>query len=296
MQHEAGDTSTATEPALTPEQLKHFDEQGYVVIEDVVSEDEVQELRGFFADTLFAGKPKHEGDISVAVLPEGRGGGVRHDIFARYPELRGVMFNPAALGALRSLLGDDFVFLPEMAAHDSRYGHWHKDTTPMERDGLDFHKQPGFKMVQCAVYFQDNDEYGGGLDVVPGSHTEPDHTPPAPKVTLLDRVRGKLGLVKKAGPPPPEEPNAITIPSKAGDLVIFNVFTNHQATQPRVCGTHEIPPEQRKFAIFFMGAANNEHPHRYVEYIKGQYAHLKNGHSYPDDLLELAERNNVNLL
>jgi ectoine hydroxylase-related dioxygenase (phytanoyl-CoA dioxygenase family) len=286
---------TMAERPLSAEQLAHFDEQGYVAVEGVLSEAEVADLRRFFSEELFAGKPSYEGDASVPVLPEGRGGGVRHDVFARYHELRPVMVNPKILGALRSLLGDDFVFLPEMAAHDSRYGHWHKDTTPMERDGLDFHKQPGFKMVQCAIYFQDNDEFGGGLDVVPRSHTEADHTPPAPRVTFVDRVRGKLGYAKP-GPPPPVEPDAVTIPSKAGDLVIFNVLTNHQATQPRVCGTHEIPAERRKFALFFICAVNNEHPRRYIDYIKGQYAHLKNGHSYPDDLLELAERNNVTLI
>jgi ectoine hydroxylase-related dioxygenase (phytanoyl-CoA dioxygenase family) len=286
---------TTTGRPLSSEQLAHYDDQGYVVVENVLSSDEIAELRRFFAEELFAGKPKYEGDVSAAVLPEGRGGGARHDIFSRYPELRGVLVNPNALAALRSLLGDDFVFLPEMAVHDSRYGHWHKDTTPMERDGLDFHKQPDFKMVQCAIYFQDNDEYGGGLDVVPKSHTEPDHTPPAPKWTFLDRVRAKLGF-SKPGPPPREEPNAISIASKAGDLVLFNVLLNHQATQPRICGTHEVPAERRKFAIFFICGANNEHSRRYVEYISGQYAHLKNGHTYPDDLLQLTAANDVNLI
>jgi ectoine hydroxylase-related dioxygenase (phytanoyl-CoA dioxygenase family) len=294
LEPQTANISTA-ERALSPAELAHFDDHGYVVIEDALSADEVSDLRRFLAEELFAGKPKYEGDVSVAVLPEGRGGGVRHDIFARYPELRGLMVNPKALGALRSLLGDDFVFVPEMAAHDSRYGHWHKDTTPMERDGLDFHRQPDFKMVQCAIYFQDNDEYGGGLDVVSGSHREPDHTPPAPKLTFLDRVRAKLGFAKP-GPPPPVEPNAISIESGAGDLVIFNVLLNHQATQPRVCGTNEVPAEHRKFAVFFVCSANNEHPQRYVDYIKSQYAHLRDGHSYPDDLLEMARAHQVELI
>lgn len=286
---------TSAERPLSQQELAQFDDQGYVVIEAALSADQVSGLRRFFADELFAGKPRYEGDVSAPVLPEGRGGGVRHDIFARYPELRELMVNPRTLGALRSLLGDDFVFVPEMAAHDSRYGHWHKDTTPMERDGLDFHKQPDFKMVQCAIYFQDNDEYGGGLDVVPGSHREPDHTPPAPKLTLFDRVRAKLGIAKP-GPPPPVEPNAISIESRAGDLVIFNVLLNHQATQPRICGTNEVPDEHRKFAVFFICSANNERPHQYVDYVKGQYAHLRDGHSYPDDLLELARAHDVELI
>jgi ectoine hydroxylase-related dioxygenase (phytanoyl-CoA dioxygenase family) len=288
-------TDVGAERRLSPDQLQSFEEQGYVVLPNAISGAEVEELRTFFTDDLFASKARFEGDLSVAVAPEGRGGGVRHDIFARYPELRGLMVNPVALGALRSLLGDDFVFVPEMAAHDSRYGPWHKDTTPMERDGLDFFKQPDFKMVQCAIYFQDNDEYGGGLDVVPGSHDAPDRTPPPPRMTFLDRVRAKLNIAKQT-PPPPEEPDAISIESSAGDMVIFNMKLNHQATQPRVCGTHEVPAEHRKFAVFFICSANNEHPHRYVDYVKGQYAHLRNGHSYPEEVRELAAAHNVNLI
>jgi ectoine hydroxylase-related dioxygenase (phytanoyl-CoA dioxygenase family) len=287
--------SHTEEQPLTKEQLDHFQREGYVVVPGFLSTEKVAELREFFAD-LFAKKPQYKGDQSAPVLPEGRGGGVRHDILSRYPELRFLLAEPRFRGALRSVLGRDIALLPEMAAHDSRYGFWHKDTTPIERQGLDFHKSPDFKMVQCAIYLQDNDEYGGGLDVEPGSQHHEDRTPPAPKVTFFDKVGYKLKLKKHAKTGPRlEVENSYSIPNQAGDLVIFDVKLNHQATQPTACETDELPEDQRKFAMFFVASADNQHAERYLEFIGGEYAHLREGHEYPLEVRELAEQHRVKL-
>jgi ectoine hydroxylase-related dioxygenase (phytanoyl-CoA dioxygenase family) len=281
---------------LTDGQKAEFEEQGFTTVPGVLSADQVADLRVFF-EGLFDAKPVYEGDIQIKNDASGRAGGVRHDVATRYTELRFILTEPRILGALRSVLGDDFVFLPEMAAHDSRYGYWHKDTTPMERDGLTFHYKPDFRMVQCAIYFQDNDEHGGGLDVVPRSHRERDHTPPARRRTFLERVANRLGVrVKRDAGSAPVEPGAYTIPSKAGDLVIFNVLTNHQATQPANGNTADIPKDKRKFAMFFVCGANNEHTHAYREYIQKDYVHLRGDHRYPDEVKALAEANGLTLI
>lgn len=280
-------------PDLSAEQKEHFDRDGYVVIPDVLSADDVSAMRAFL-ESLFDSGVTYKGDVQIRGGVEGRGGGVRHDIFARYPETRFLMTHPQILGALRSLLGPQVVFLPEMAAHDSRYGHWHKDTTPMERAGLTFHWSPDFRFVECGIYLQDNDEYGGGLDVVPGSHREPDHTPPAPKITLVQRLRAKLGRpIERQPPPPPVEENGFGIPSKAGDLVIFDFHLNHMATQPTACSVNEVPADKRKLALFFACSANNQYVAPYIDFIRGQYEHLKHGHEYPQALAETAAENGI---
>jgi len=287
----------AQERRLSAPEILQFSEQGYVTVPGVLDEPTVRTVRTALIDVFDAGV-RHKGDIQLTGGVEGRGGGVRHDVLERLPFLRDVVLRPPVLDALRSLLGDDFVFLPEMAAHDSRYGHWHKDTTPMERAGLRWHWAPDFEMVQCAIYFQDNDEFGGGLDVVPGSHTESDSTPPAPKVTLLNRVGNKLGfraLTPKPTAPPPE-PRGITLPSRAGDLVMFKFHCKHQATQPRSFSVADLPPDKRKIALFFACSANNDHVGTYVEFVRSQYAHLADGHSYSRDLLDLAAERGVSLV
>jgi ectoine hydroxylase-related dioxygenase (phytanoyl-CoA dioxygenase family) len=287
-------TQPETSSELSAEQKEQFDRDGYVVIPGVVSADELASLRSFLGDLFDAGVT-HRGDVQVRGGVEGRGGGVRHDIFARYPELRFPIAHPAVLGALRSLLGPELVFLPEMAAHDSRYGHWHKDTTPMERAGVAFHWAPDFRFVECGISLKDNDEYGGGLDVVPGSHKEPDHTPPAPKLTILQRAKAKVGLAPLSEQEAPVEENALSIPSKAGDLIIFDFHMNHMATQPSACRVSEVPLDKRKLALFFACTNQNQHVRPYIDFIRGQYEHLKNGHEYPQELLDLASKGGVAL-
>lgn len=105
----------------------------------------------------------------------GRLGSVRQDVIARKPSLHWVLTHPPLLKALNSLLGDDFVFLPEMGAHCGGYGDWHKDTTAQERAGERFHWSTDYLLVEAAMYLQPNtSDYGGGLSVRPGSHNEPD--------------------------------------------------------------------------------------------------------------------------
>lgn len=284
-----------TETPLAPAQLEQFNRDGYIVVRDVLDAPVVAELRSFLTP-LFDKGTVHPGDVQFPPKEGVRGGGVRHDVWSRYPELRVTMTQPRVLGALRSLLGDDFVVLPETVAHDSRYGGWHKDTTPLERAGVDFHKDPEFAMLECAYYLQDNDEYGGGLDVVPGSHTEEDVTPAAPKVTFLDKVAYKLGRPRYKANDVFAREGALSIPSRAGDLIAFDLRLDHMATQPLQRSLKDIPDSRRKLAIFFIAAANNDATRRYREWQGQQYEHLRDGHDYPAELLELAEQHQLTLI
>jgi len=284
----------------TDEHTENIDRDGYTMVAGALKPEEVVVARRFFTE-LFARKPEFPGDTQYPARPGSRGGGIRHDVFSRYPETRTVLENPDVIGMLKTALGDDFVLLPEMALHDSRYGGWHKDTTPLESAGHSFHWDPEFRLLECGVYFQDNDEYGGGLDIVPGSHREPDDSPPPPKVTFARRVRGKLSqklpLPAPKDPPTPPEPRRFSIPNSAGDLVAFDLRAKHMATQPKE-GIGEIPAEKRKFAMFFIAGANNDHSRRYRDFIAAQYKHL-NGetpHEYPPELVELTSRQGISLI
>ncbi len=284
-----------TETPLEPAQLEQFNRDGYILVRDVLDASVVAELRGFLTP-LFDKGAVHPGDVQFPPKEGVRGGGLRNDVWSRYPDLRVTMTQPKVLGALRSLLGDDFVILLGGVAHDSRYGGWHKDTTPLERAGLDFHKDPDFAIVECAYYLQDNDEYGGGLDVVPGTHTEEDVTPPAPKITFLDKVAYKLGHPRYKANDVFTRENALSIPSRAGDFIAFDLRLDHMATQPKQGSLNDIPEGRRKLAVFFIAAANNDVTRRYREWQGQQYVHLRDGHEYPADLLELAQQHRVTLI
>jgi ectoine hydroxylase-related dioxygenase (phytanoyl-CoA dioxygenase family) len=284
---------------MSSQHAENVDRDGYTVVLGALTEDEVAETREFLTE-LVEKKPQFDGDEQYPARPGSRGGGVRHDVFSRYPETRRVLDKPEVLDMLRSALGEDFVLLPEMALHDSRYGGWHKDTTPLESAGYDFHWEPGFRLLECGIYFQDNDEFGGGLDIVPGSHREPDDSPPPPKVTFMRRLRGKLSqmgvLPPPKDPPTAEEPRRFSIPNKARDLVAFDLRAKHMATQPSP-GIEEIPADKRKFALLFIAGANNEHSRRYRDLIAGQYKHLQGDQpTYPDELVEVASRQSLTLI
>lgn len=270
---------------LTADQRASFERDGFVIVPAVLSSEQVLELRRALG-ALFATRSSFEGDIDrdLATGTGGNTGCIRFDVCARYPELRWLLTHPPLVGALRGLLGDDFLYLPEMSAHYRGFGHWHKDTTSQERAGERFHWEPDYLMVEAALYLQANcPEYGGGLDVVPGSHRQPDTYLNAVDRTVFDRARTKLKTWGLLG-----AKKAYSIPSKPGDLVIFDFRLDHRATWP---SARQIPADREKLALFFACSRNDRHARRYVEYIASRpdYVYLRD-HTYPAEMLEVVGR------
>lgn len=291
---------------LSQEQIKNFHEQGFAVVPGVISPAQVVSLRETLARVF--SQPSVPGDTLS----------IKNDVFARHPELWWMLVDPRILSSLRSLLGDDFVYFPESAAHDHSFGGWHKDTTTGEQAGKDFHLQPDFLMVQTGFYLQDNGPYGGGLDVIPGSHLQPDtyvsKYPGSDVAWRIEQVklraesagRSLLRPLKRAltGAPRPmaqpirtrnesSRPGAYTVPSQAGDLVIFHVRLDHKASWPEKT---PIPPDRRKMAIFTVCSRNNRHVDTYRRFLhrRAEYLYLKD-HAYPPDLLKLASEHRITL-
>lgn len=253
------------------DQRKQFEEKGFAVFPGVLSADEVARLRRSLEE-LFAQAPTHAGDRQE----------IRNDVYSRYPDLRFLLGHPKILDGLRTILGDDLVSVPEMAVHDSGFGGWHKDTASIDLAGKDFHREPDFRMVQMAIYLQPNTEYGGGLDIVPGSQYDP---PPGEKTGLLKRAKNVIGG---------RRPH--TIPNQAGDMVMFDMRCDHRATPPTACEPDALPEEHRKFAIFSVWSSKREHADKYREHIASRkgYDYLE-GHSYPDEVQQIARENEFSL-
>jgi hypothetical protein len=263
----------------TGEAKEQFDRDGFLCVPGVLSPRQTGSLRETLID-LFSRDSAYEGDVNR----NAKIGSIRFDICNRYPQLRWLPFHPPLLAALRSVLGEPIVLLPEMAAHDSGFGDWHKDTTSQERAGLKFHWEPDYLMVEAAFYLQDNDPvFGGGLDVIPGSHRTPDRYRHNIGETVFHKGRDKL---KKMGLWPKQRDGHL-IPSKAGDLVIFHFRTDHKATSVK---QRPIPAQHRKLALFFAFSADNRHVRVYRDYIASRpdYLYLKNPVVVPE--MEAAAR------
>ena len=233
---------------------------------NAISPDQVADLREYLIGT-FDQKSDLASDSPT----------LRADLCSRHPETRFLLAHPPLVESLSVVLGQDFTYLPEMAAHSSFFSKWHKDTQSPEAAGHEFHWDDDYLMVEAAIYLQDNNEYGGGLDVVPGSHNRP-------VATRKQRIQAWF-----------ERKRPYSIPSKAGDLVLFHFRIDHRATPPKF-GRKAPTGDARKLAIFFACSRNNAHVRPYIEFLK-EYSPMSyiDGHEYPPELLDYADKNGLNL-
>jgi len=263
---------------------EQLEKKGYVVLPNVLSADEVKSVRARLKE-IFSKESIFPGDLHA----NGKIGFVYADVFNRYPELNWIFQKEELLSGLRSLLGDDFVFLPESALHHAGYGGMHKDTNAQEKAGYTFHWDNDFNVVQVGIYLQDNHpEYAGGLDVIPGSNHVRWGVQPNKLASIIkrnwNRLARKIGL----------RSSQKSLFTKAGDAAVFNLRTDHGATQPKV---ERIPDEFSKFAIFVVCSRNNKHAITYTNYIKsrGDYVYLKE-YGYSQDFLRSAQRHGMRFL
>lgn len=262
---------------LTSHQKDQFNNDGYLLVPQVLDEKEVATLRTALVthlESLF-GTDRSEPRFVT-------------DVFSRFPDIRWLLFHDRVLSVLRSLLGDDFAVLRETSVHLNNYSSgWHRDTESQEQAGQAFHWDDDYLMVEAAFYLQENDdEFGGGLDVYPGSHKAPD-PPETVKNKALRRLRAKTGMKLGAD-------DFVRVPSKPGDLVIFDFRTRHRSTPSK----HVPPPvDRQKIALFMACSRNNSHVgayHAYLETRSQGYEYLKN-FAYPPEMLEQASRVRLHL-
>ena len=246
------------------------------------------------------------------------------------------------LNTIKKICGDNFIILPEISVMKSQYGGWHKDTTSVELFGYDFHKKEEFNIVNVAIYCQDNGEFGGGLDVIPGSHKENDSyvdffreqnkknnnmimaanygkstepllmkwkevTKQWIKTLLLKSRLLPSYYVKRhysANFPYPLDSSdtkskRIHIPSKIGDIVIFDLRLDHKASWPQKPFNPEFAP--LKYAFFAFCGTNNTATMDYRDYLykraetDSSYYCLRN-YKVPKQAIQLLEKTRVTIL
>jgi ectoine hydroxylase-related dioxygenase (phytanoyl-CoA dioxygenase family) len=250
---------------VTAEDKKFFDENGYLLIRNVLTPDEITFLRKRALEIFSSDEWKVSSyNTNRTVI----------DTYRYFPEIMRVSLGKKVVDTVKALLGsDDIILTPETAMMTGFYPTWHKDTTTQEKLGHSFHKSPDFKMVRCGIYMQDNDEYGGGLSVISGSHRKPDNFLTGdflPKRTLWYRIKNRLMPQKEEDNVKlnPHKLKIVDIPSKVGDLVFFNFQTAHKGTIPKSQRIGDVPAHKSKIAIFDTFGVNNEQTKMYVDFLK----------------------------
>ena len=133
------------EPTLNDEQILEFCRQGYLVLESVV-DTEVNDRMMAFID-------EHPGHQPLEILDE--------EWF-----VEGIVKNPQAAGAVRSLLGRNFTLPTNMCNHrapcPAPAQGWHRDGGSIYTPRLDY--------LQVFYYPQDTPPELGPTELIPGSH------------------------------------------------------------------------------------------------------------------------------
>ena len=134
------------EPTLTDQQVIEFCQKGFIILEGVVSDDINHRVSNFLDE--------HPHLEPIEILAE--------DWF-----VDGVLKNPQAAGAVRSLLGKDFKLPMIMSNHRVECPRtlscgWHRDGGAIDATRLEF--------LQVFYYPQDTPKEMGPTELVPSSH------------------------------------------------------------------------------------------------------------------------------
>lgn len=242
---------------LSPAQLAQFRQDGYLLVPSLFGAGALQEARQAylqaFADGLYQTAPYSNPTII-------------NNIFQYLPTTLPALITAPYIAAIKAILGNDAVWIPECSIHRNRYIGWHKDTSIQELGGETSHLQDTTPLLQTAIYFQDNTPgHGGGLTVIAGSHSDNSRYHGMFSHSLLHRSYYKLLKWLHCSPFHRMErsPHKVDIPCRAGDLIIFDVRLDHRATRP----LHKDLPTD-KLAMFQTFGKPNTLTKNYFKFMK----------------------------
>ncbi|MEA5509368.1 phytanoyl-CoA dioxygenase family protein [Crocosphaera sp. UHCC 0190] len=200
---------------------------GYVIVKNILSANEIKRLRETVRNYfLLQGVPFASGltQPNAAV---------------QVPDVNWIFYHPKILAVMSELLGqNNIMFTSHCDIHSRTLSAWHKDDglTVMEGGyfGYPTYNEEACKVYKVAIYLQDHDNNKGGLTVRKGSHE-------LPKI---------------------DDGEEFYIPTKAGDIIVFDVRLTHtgqrdiipypswqkpnQLLQKALNKIFKIPPDQSK--------------------------------------------------
>lgn len=188
---------------VSPDDIRFFEENGYLHLKNVIGAEELAALREFERKVSAAAR------VSRIPCPDYRytadprtGQNSLHQIIAA--ELRGGAFldlfgNPDVLSIGDALIGSEFLpFLMILVVKRPGYG----VSVPWHRDPSNYRVRPG---INAGIYLDDATEENGMLYVVPGSHKDTGTDPQE--------------LVEEHGF---HIPGSIPVAARAGDVVLHS--------------------------------------------------------------------------
>ncbi|HTW98391.1 MAG TPA: phytanoyl-CoA dioxygenase family protein [Acidimicrobiales bacterium] len=158
--------------AVPPAERKHFyEENGYLIVPELLAASEVEELRAALAEVLEEAEGLEASNAKFALSAPDPATGQRYvkrvfNPIARHDAFEKLVSHPAILDVLEELIGPNITLHQtklnlKPPAEDARF-EWHQD--------FPFFPHTNFDLVAVMVFLDDTGESNGCLQVIPGSH------------------------------------------------------------------------------------------------------------------------------
>ena len=237
---------------ITPEQVRQYDEQGFLILENLFNEQEIQSMQQELLLLQQQDKAQHAG----RVITEPGSGEVRSvfQVHQHSPVFQRVANDPRLVTLASYLLGD------EVYLHQSRLNYkpgfrgkefyWHSDfETWHTEDGM-----PQMRALSMSITLTENYQCNGPLMLIPGSHR---HFVACEGFTPEDHYRSSLQR-QEYGIPNDEQlrhlvdqNGIITATGKPGSVILFDCNLMHGSNG-------NITPFPRSNAFFVYNALCNQ--------------------------------------
>ncbi len=209
---------------LSAEQIGNYHRDGYLIVPNVLTEAELSALEGTFQRFIEGKVPGMGRDFCDMSGPYGRAFedfNLVNAVLPRVydPSLAGNVFERRAASIARQLIGDDSLldydqFLAKRPRRAEAVFAWHQDL------GYWPTGTPDTRTATCSLALDDATVDNGCLQVVPGSHLEPQLRPHRPAVwTSSPELREEAHtLTVELGP----EDRVVSLPVRRGSITVHN--------------------------------------------------------------------------
>ena len=270
---------------MNNDNLNFFNKNGYLLLDNCLSENEIDDLRNTIKKTHGDSKESKYLHLSTCLKEK--------NIFQ-------TIFNKSLLQVYKELIQDDVYLIPELHVQINHFAKsknlgWHYDGQSERRH--EYLKEKDRKFFRVGIYLQDNNsDYAGGIDI------------------LKSKIFKKLPL---------KIPNIIEkkiiqiysfffserVNSKKGSIIIFDSRLPHKGTFPKK-NIHD-KNFRDKYVIYFQ-IGNKKHcthflknsiDRMFINYNRPtavnyflEYLKLTFPNDYPSDFINLLKDNNIKLL
>jgi ectoine hydroxylase-related dioxygenase (phytanoyl-CoA dioxygenase family) len=230
-----------TDADVTDQQRRDFDEQGYFIVEDYFTPEQVAQLREEF--DRFEGEAITHHDLRIEP-----GGVFLMDLFNKSAVFDICLQSRPTLAAAHSLMGDIRVYSLNGRNPAKGRGHQglHSDVPRSHADD--------WRVVNTMIMLDDMSEENGATRLVPGSHKRPALNVPDDNVGgAAAKPLSQDELAQLPSDPKAEHPDEIKVTGRAGSICVINGHIWHGGTLNRsgaprrllhlAIGRRDVPPQ-----------------------------------------------------